>query len=74
MPQESNQPLKLQTALRFACFFAVNLAASLHAAGVTQFAAACFCVAENVGQPTVTVQRIADFDPGEKQFSRDRAG
>ena len=43
--------------LRFAAFFAVNLAASLHAASVIQFAAASFTVAENAGQATITVQR-----------------
>ena len=35
--------------LRFACFFAVNLAVSLHAASVIQFAAPTFTVAENAG-------------------------
>jgi hypothetical protein len=54
--------MKLQTTLRFASFFAVNLAASLHAASVIQFAAASFTVAENAGQATITVQRTADLD------------
>ncbi len=40
----------------------MNLAASLHAASVIQFAAARFIVAENVGPATLTVQRTADLD------------
>ncbi|MBI4560081.1 MAG: hypothetical protein HY706_21010 [Candidatus Hydrogenedentes bacterium] len=48
--------------LRLACFFAANLAASLHAASVLEFAVASFTVAENVGQATLTVQRANDVD------------
>ena len=54
--------MKPQATLRFACFFAVNLAASLHAASVIQFSATSYAVAENAGQATITVQRTADLD------------
>ena len=54
--------MKLQATLRFAFFFAVNLATSLHAASVIQFAAANFTVAENAEQATITVQRTQDLD------------
>ena len=46
--------MKLHVTLRFALIvFAVNIAASPHAASVIEFAAASFTVAENAGQATV---------------------
>ena len=45
--------MKPQATPRFASFFAVDLAAPLHAANVIQFAAPRFTVAENAGQTTV---------------------
>jgi len=54
--------MKLQATLRFASFFAMTLAASLHAASVIQFATASFTIAENAGQATITAQRTEDLD------------
>ena len=45
--------MELKATPQFATFFAVNLAASLHAASAIQFSAPSFTVAENAGQATV---------------------
>ena len=73
--------MKLLAAFRFVSFFALNLAASLHAASVIQFAATSYTVAENAGQADLDVPVSLDFATAGgmttnrfKQFSRSRAG